>query len=224
MEKVSSIAFVFGLIGLTYFSAADTTTIASAAGTPPELSLEWFSQVDSQPQTVTWTQSQAYTNVSISVTLGGSGFGYAYLTTSLGPGTGLGSEIAEANFFNTETQTDNQLFNSLTLPAGTYYLTLYRPHLGVMPCAWAIMPLNSVTFTAAPGVTIGPSLLSSHSLPTFGVYPPSDDSFNAYAIYSFLYSVTSTPIPEPFGVAGVAGGIVLLLRRRGLSAPVTKGR
>ena len=166
-----------------------------------------------QTLAASWTQASAFDNVSVYATLSGDTSTFtAYLTNSLGPGTTAANEIASASFnkpFGDHTEVN--LFNSLSLPAGTYYLVLSGT---TMTVGWDYDTTPSVT--TAGGVTNNGADASFDTSPS---YPPGR-SF-ATDGDAYLFRVTGTAVPEPaiainlfLGGAILAGFFALRARSR----------
>jgi hypothetical protein len=148
-----------------------------------------------------WTQTQGYTDVNISAALDDlNTFPVAfpnftvYLTTSVGPGTTTAREIAHATvvapLVSPWTSNLTTLFTGLTLPAGTYYLTIYGdpngPALG--PSCW--------TYSNSPALTLDSGVSNIQDLQVLGVaaYPPA--SFFHSLSTEMLMQVTGVPLLE----------------------------
>jgi hypothetical protein len=150
----------------------------------------------------TWRQTQGYANVSISAAIESlNTFPVAfpnftvYLTTTDGPGTTTAQEIAHASVtapvvapWTTNLTT---LFTGLTLPPGTYFLTIYGdpngPALG--PSCW--------TYTNSPVITADAGVSNVQDLQVLGVaaYPPAS-SFHALSTQQ-LIQVTGDALAPP---------------------------
>ena len=126
-----------------------------------------------------WTQTQGYANVNISAALDDlNTFPIpfpnftVYLTTSDGPGTTTAQEIAHATVMAPLvapwTTSLTTLFTGLTLPPGTYFLTVFGdpdgPALG--PSCW--------TYSNSPVITADSGVSNIRDLQVLGVaaYPP----------------------------------------------------
>ncbi len=150
----------------------------------------------------TWTQTQGYANVSISAALDDlNTFPVpfpnftVYLTTSDGPGTTTAQEIAHATVMAPLvapwTTSLTTLFTGLTLPPGTYFLTIFGdpagPALG--PSCW--------TYSNSPVITADSGVSNIRDLQVLGVaaYPPAS-AFHSLSTNQ-LIQVTGNAIAPP---------------------------
>lgn len=132
---------------------------------------------------VTWSQTTTYTGVTITAMLNitdtnpAGAPGTAYLTTSLGPGAA--NFVAPVSFNVPVTQTTPApvtLFTGLTLPPGTYYLTISNATSNNL--GWAFVS-GGGTPTTGSGVTLnggGQGDVQDNAAP--GAYsPPASPTF-----------------------------------------------
>lgn len=171
---------------------------------------------------LTWSQTTTYTGVTIQALLNitdsnpGGAPGTAYLTNSLGPGAT--NVVPPASFVVPPTQTTptlTTLFTNLTLPAGTYYLTISNATSNNL--GWAVD--GASTPSSGPGVTVnGPGQPDKQDNASPGAYsPPASPTFIPASAggsnFVLLFSVTSTP-PAPIPTLsqwGLAGSMLLLM-------------
>ena len=150
----------------------------------------------------TWTQTKGYANVTISAALDDlNTFATpfpnftVYLTTSDGPGTTTAQEIAHATVMAPLvapwTTSLTTLFTGLTLPPGTYFLTVFGdpagPALG--PSCW--------TYSNSPVIAADSGVSNIRDLQVLGVaaYPPAS-GFHSL-ITNQLIQVTGDAIAPP---------------------------
>lgn len=165
---------------------------------------------------VTWTQPAAYSGVAITANLltidGLAAGGTAYLTNSTGPGAA--NVVPPATFTlpagAPETPAPITLFSGLTLPAGTYYLTISN---GSGNLGWAYVYGGAAENTAA-GVTIGPDLQDFGALTA---YPPAAATFGTFpvsaggATHILLFSVTTAVSIDTLSIWGFSVAVALLI-------------
>jgi hypothetical protein len=199
---------LLALVGCLVSNVCADTTIVSVGGTPifNGLSAEIFDW----PYTASWTQTQSYSDVTISTVLQPTGLIDSFLTTSIGPGTDVTSQVASSyGVAGPPTGSSYPILTGLTLPAGTYYLTLWCPRTELPSALWALLPSDSASIVTDTGVTVNPSM-GAPSV-DYPAYPPSG-SFHTLN-YDLLFSVTGTPVPEPM-ITGLFLTLFLLRRRK----------
>ena len=206
------------------------TTIISVTG-PPGLS---FGAGINSSLSASWSASQAYTDVSIAVLVdafivGDTPMATAYLTTRIGPGTTVADEIAQGQFTvplelpicsSSSCGALVTVFSGLSLPSGTYFLTLGPPATGRSSVGW--FPTGEPTLLTDTGVTAGHNFIVREEAMA---YPPAT-AFNTFTLirstgsgeiiitYPLIFTVTgteATPIPEPATYVLCATGWVGLL-------------
>lgn len=207
-------------LALTAIGWADTV-ISVSGGYGSE-----YSVYDTQWLETSWSSTNPYTGVDISADLSGPTAtiisGEAYLTTTIGPGTTPLDQVAATvfTFPNTPSGSMTNLFSNLTLPAGTYYLTVSTSDSSGS-AGWLTTWPSAGTVVTAPGVadngqgeSYGPSYVNP-------LYPPA--STFEYTPSPLLYQVTGTlgasPVPEPSSfiplcMASLSSALTLLWRRR----------
>jgi hypothetical protein len=185
-------------------SASAQVTVVSVTGSPSTCASTGGNLGDPTTGIVTavsWSQTSGYSNVTISAALDDldgptlTQFA-AYLTTSIGPGTTAAQQIATANVtapqVGSPTATLTTIFTGLTLPPGTYYLTIYGsvngPVLG--PDCWTFS-------TGAPTIVTAAGVAGLTDLQVLGVapYPPAS-LFHGVSGQDF-FQVTGTVIAPP---------------------------
>lgn len=177
---------------------------------------------------VSWTLNQTYTNVNVSAWLFGTEQYTAFLTNSIGPGTTAANNVAVpvTNFSQPSDLpfpgTPTQLFSSLTLTPGTYYLIVQALNNNDGGVLWESKAGLSPTFGA--GVTGGEFFHASND-GQFGslnaAFAPASTFAQPSIGGSVYYSVTgdsqssdaATPEPATMAIVG-AGLLVLGLARR----------
>jgi hypothetical protein len=165
-----------------------------------------------------WTQTSAYTDVAISAVVSGvPGDSFtAYLTTQVGPGTTIADEIAEVTLaYPGLTDQSVTLFQGLSLPAGTYYLSLSSTLSSHIPDGWA------TTFSPDVFSDSGVTLNTFQDAIAFaGVYPPAQTLFIPNGVVpngdidGELLQVTGTVMPEPGSSLLLLAGVLGVLIRR----------
>jgi hypothetical protein len=203
MRLLPLLSLVSGL--LLAVSSASAVTVLSVTGVPAQCNSTGGNAGNMATGIVTaksWTQTQGYTNVSISAAIDDlNTFPVpfpnftVYLTTTDGPGTTTAQEIAHASvvapLVSPWTTTLTPLFTGLTLPPGTYYLTIYGdpngPALG--PSCW--------TYSNSPVITADSGVSNIKDLQVLGVaaYPPAS-SFHTLSTQQ-LIQVTGNAIAPP---------------------------
>ncbi len=165
--------------------------------------------------------TNTFTNVGISTSLdkglnntGIPRSGSAYLTTAIGPGTSTSSQIATTTFIFPTTPTVFQLFSGLTLPSGTYFLTLGSPDS--VGGGWDATTIGTLTQTTSPGANFGTNYFANSGNQNT-VYPPGSQ-FTAGLVYTPLFTVTGTPsttssVPEPSSLIMIVSGMFLWLKK-----------
>lgn len=170
----------------------------------------WVVLYSGQAFGVGWTQTQAYEDVSVSARLTGFGrsteTGRAFLTSNLGLGTTSSSEIGFTTLTFPETEEYVTLFTGLSLPAGSYYLSLVG---------------DSPSWGSGWTVSLPPTLAASDGSAltgAFGFFNPSTSFLPSSAVYdggsipNFFVSGTSTAsVPEGGSLTIVFAGACLLL-------------
>jgi hypothetical protein len=210
MGLFTSTALIVVFLACVPSVAFSDTTIVSVSGTPLfDNNVSHFGEIYDWPYSTSWTQSQPYADVTISTVLKPGGPISAFLTTSLGPATDATSQIAVGGFGLPPTGSDYPLLSGLTLPPGTYYLTLWSPPYGAESTLWALLPPDSASIVTDTGAIVNAS--ESARPVDYPAYPPSG-TFHPLSS-DFLFSVTGTPVPEPTTL-GIAGILLLLARRR----------
>jgi len=220
-----------GLAGLLLVSfgfarpaEADNTVVSVSTGSPVPGGVEVDSTEYLQES---WTQSTSFTDVSISALLAGPApfepeSGTAYLTSSVPGAPELVETFVFPNLGSTATPVNLTLFSGLTLPAGTYYLTLSSTDApgGAWIDCYEQPPGSPCTVTLASGVTLAYGA-ASHACPSCG--DPLDPANPPLSFFSpspeddrFMFAVVT---PEPssivlFGSGCLILGLVILGRRR----------
>ena len=201
------VSFVFGIIGCTWAALGSLNaqvTVVQRSG--PQTTA--YSIFANQALGVTWSQASPFTGVSVFATIGGvPGSGFAYLTNRIGPGTtAAANEIASTPVSFPAASTETQLFSGLSLPAGTYYLTLAGNG------SWG--STGTPTVNKAAGVTLFPDYATFTPAP----YPPSSNVFNTST--NLLFRVTAVPESSTtiqflfgFGLVTLLGFRRLIVRR-----------
>lgn len=176
------VSFVFGIAGCVWAALASLNaqvTVVQRSG--PQTTA--YSIFANQALGVTWSQASPFTGVSVFATIGGvPGSGFAYLTNRIGPGaTAAANEIASTPVSFPAASTETQLFSGLSLPAGTYYLSLAGNG------SWGSS--STPTVNKAAGVT----LFADYATFTPEAYPPSSSVFNTST--NLIFRVTAA-VPE----------------------------
>jgi hypothetical protein len=150
----------------------------------------------------TWSQTGAFSGVSVFATIGGGpATGFAYLTNKVGPGTtAAANEIASTPVSFPVASTENQLFSGLSLPAGTYYLTLAGT-----AGSWG--GTNTPTVNKAAGVT----LFADYDTFTPAAYPPSSSFFMGTSTNLIFRVTAAVPESSPAVQFLFGGGLLALL-------------
>ncbi len=168
-----------------------------------------------QALTVGFSTVQDYANVRISAEINGLTTSQytAYLTTDIGPGTTVADEFAST--------TQNlpgfgipltPIFTGLTLPAGTYYLTLFNS----MDTSGGWSSTGAPVISTAPGAShnfSGYFITNDNPLP----YPPAAAYVDLLeeAGRTLIYRVEAVPEPGTIGMVGLAlAGAIAAMRRR----------
>jgi hypothetical protein len=131
--------------------------------------------------------------------------GFAYLTNQIGPGTTAANEIASGAFSFPAASTETLLFSGLTLPAGTYYLTLTVTNSG--SGGW--FGTNTPTATTAAGVTLFPD----YDTFTPAAYPPATSFFTPTST-NLIFRVTAIPESSALIQFLLGGGLIAFLGLR----------
>ena len=196
--------------------AVRASNIISVTGTTPNGQYT-FPVTSTDPALgVSWTSTTAFSNVTISLSLGSSGTASAtaYLTTQIGLGTTLANELASTIFnFPLSDTPSFTIFTGLTLPAGTYYLTLGGLTSGAVGAGlWDGTPSPSVATDS--GVTRN---FDDYPFAHTASYLPANISGNT--TLNLKYSVAGTAVPEPTTTLMlILGGCFLVLARRRLTS------
>jgi hypothetical protein len=175
---------------------------------------------------VTWSQTTTYSGVTITALLSTTDSnpapGTAYLSTSLGPGAV--NFVAPASFIVPATQNTPgpvTLFSGLTLPPGTYFLTISNATSNNL--GWAFVS-GGATPATGPGVTLNgagqidrqdnaaPSFYSPPASPAF--VPASAGGSNFVLLFSAFGNLTTTGVPSLS--APVLLGLAIVLIGSGL--------
>ena len=202
------------LLLLTSF-AVQANNIISVTGPTPN-SQYTFPVTSTDPALgVSWTSTTAFNNVTISLSLGSSGTASAtaYLTTQIGPGTTVADEVASTMFtFPLSDTSSFTIFTGLTLPGGTYYLTLGGLTSGAVGAGlWDGTPSPNVATDS--GVTRN---ADNYPFARSASYLPANISGNT--TLNLKFSVVETAVPEPTTtLMFILGGCFLVLVRRRLT-------
>jgi len=167
-----------------------------------------------------WKQTTGYEGVSISFLGNGvssTATGKAYLTTRIGSGTTVADQIASTTFTpSAGPPSPITLFSGLTLPADTYYLTVFADPGSQI--AWAAT--NSPTTILGPGVSLNFSAADGENLLALGSFAPylpaTEPGFGFQD--NLLLDVTSVPEPSTPSMLVVCGLAAVFWRRRGRRA------
>ncbi len=200
--------------------AAHAAIIVSVSGAPTGTAAAGQQQIS----TAGFTTGQDYSNVSISAVIGGvtTHSVTAYLTTQIGPGTTGGDEIATTTIGLPGPGPNlTPIFAGLSLPAGTYYLTLF--HETDTGASWYHSSAAVVSTAAGSSHDFDGYYITNFPMVPLPAYAPAATfaplmSFDDPPLNSdFLYLVETSEIPEPSTAALVAIAVVGLacLRRRG---------
>jgi hypothetical protein len=143
---------------------------------------------------ISFTTKQSYTGVNIQVSLYPGSQGTAYLTNQTGAGTTSANIRAQTTFTVPSGQNPQvvTLFTGLTLPAGTWYLTLYR--FGAQTTTnfleWDFS--NTPNIVTDSGVTQNSQYIAE--TPNAGLDPtfPPDSQFKSLSSGQLLYQITGT--------------------------------
>jgi hypothetical protein len=161
-----------------------------------------------------WTQTTEYEGVSISFLGNGvssPATGTAYLTTSMGLGTTMADQIASTTFSAPAGPTSPiSLFSGLSLPANTYYLTIFAD--AGSQIEWAAT--NSPITTLGDGVGLNFSAAVGENLLPFGSfdpYPPATEPFFGFQD-NLLLDVSSVPEPSTLSLLAVCCLAAVFLR------------
>jgi hypothetical protein len=159
-----------------------------------------------------WSQTKTYVGVSISAELPSFpppvSSGTAYLTTRIGSGTTPSDQIASTNFaFPPSFSPRITLFSGLTLPPGTYFLTISAAPGSAG--GWETIAEANATFTTDAGVLPQPPAPSSGFFFTNvgSEYPPAAVFFNYQPIHP-VFTVTGAIVPEPSTFALEFAGLI----------------
>jgi len=178
---------------------------------------------------VTWSQTTTYTGVTISAWLdtanGAAAPAMAYLTNSLGPGAAdVVSPAALVVPTGQTTPALTTLFTGLTLPPGTYYLTISNATANNL--GWAFVN-GGASPQAGAGVTLdGPGQVDEQDNAAPGLYsPPASPNFvPAFAggsSYVLLFEARGFPASS---VPAVSDGALLLAALLLLASGLVLGR
>lgn len=182
-----------------------------------------YSQYEEQE----WSQTNSYNFVDISTALfswtPGQTFDIeAFLTTSVG--AGVSSAIASTSFSSStpdNTPVTYLLFSDLTLPAGTYYLTLASTdNNGNNPGAiWPVECASGCPITEAAGVSLLTAGFANTSSGTQNAdFPPASTFVTQSSALNLTItgsaSAAGTPEPCSMAMAAAALGALAFLRRR----------
>lgn len=208
------------LAGITYPAAANTIINTGTGTLGPAVYAQQYEEQG-------WTQTQSYTNVSISVALyswtPGQTFDIqAYLTTAIGSGTttALATDSFSSSTPNS-TPVTYLLFSGLTLPAGSYYLTLASTDsTGSNPGAlWPYECFSGCPLTLDTGVAL---LTQGFANPSSGSENPTFPPASTFATGSTPVNLTVTgapPAPEPASMLLLAAGLGALALRQYRTKP-----
>jgi len=215
-------------------SAAQATTILSVSGpNSGEIAVQLF--FNQQASAVGFLTSIDYINVDISISLTSfSAVGEwdldSYITTQIGPGTTIADEIANASqhvsipsspFSPPLLITPYTLFSGLTLPAGTYYLTVRGTYVSGGSAGWIASPnadLNVVADTGASIVAANLGGIVIDPYPPASLFLDSSSGTNGSGLWFTVTGDAVEGVPEPYTIALCFGGLLVLvggqLRRR----------
>lgn len=196
---------------------ADSVVVSVSNGNPVAGGIEVASTEYAQES---WTQNAGYTNVTISAWLfspiGPNGFltepGTAYLTSSV-PGA---PELVQTFVFPTPPilsadAVSLTLFSGLTLPAGTYFLTLASTDLqgGGWADCFEQPSIPPCTITLANGVSLANASYSHASL-LDPANPPLSGFISTVPDQQFMFAVTGVATPEPGSLVLLCFGCLVL--------------
>ena len=160
---------------------------------------------------VSFTVGDIYTDVILQAFLSeaaSGGGGTAYLTTQLGPGTTIAQQIATGTFSDLDDSGHLvTVLSGITLNPGTYYLVLVGGS-AIGGATWT-SALTPYSITTAPGA----SVVENHFYaPSVGAFPP--DAGYVAGNPLLVFSVSTSPVPEPATAGLVALGALAILRTR----------
>jgi hypothetical protein len=160
-----------------------------------------------------WNQAVGFSGASISFP-GSSGgttvaTGTAYLTTSVGLGTTVADEIAHTRFSVLQGPSSRiTLFSGLTLPASSYYVTIFADPGNQI--SWDAT--NSPVTTLGPGVSLNfPVAVGENNVSNgFDPYPPATQY--VFGIQNNLLIDVNAPEPGSLSLLVLGGVAALILR------------
>ena len=196
---------LFGcLMAAPAFPANAITVVSVAPGSPgsPALSSSQFLMEN-------WTSTVAFTDVTISAFVysedGADTTATAYLTTQTGAGAAWATLVAQASVTlpvgSVGSTPELQLFSGLTLPPGTYYLTLATTD-GSNNEGWLNGDLPTAAVTAT-GVNFNAPAFSNGNTAVNSAYPPATTFSGSYGA-GLAFDVTGEPL-----ASGGAVGLIL---------------
>lgn len=210
MKAVYTIGMA-GLLALSGLASADE--LIMPVGTPSNASTVSATQYNM----VSFTLGSAYEQVDIDASLvttsTAAPTGTAYLTDMAGPGATAANVLAQTTFnFAVVGNLSAELgwvdlFSGLSLPAGTYFLLFAAPFNG----SGAVSISPAMTYTTAPGVTVGAMQFSAGTNQN-AAFPPSSTFVNSGLGNRFFRVSGVIPAPGTAALLGMAG--VMVLRRR----------
>lgn len=185
---VSSVLVAFGI---SVSTQVDAQTVLAVTSDEPS---GWVVIYNGQAFASSWSQTNGFTNVAVSAELSSFGVpgqtGRAYLTRRIGPGTTVSDEVASTQFTFPLDLTYVLLFRNLTLPPGTYYLSM----VGEGPSGSGWFTGCAATVDAADGVLLGLD---------YGIYgiapylPASSGGPHPTIFMRFKVVVETNPPPSP---------------------------
>lgn len=211
--KLSAAVYLAALCALP---AAADTILSTGVGTGGGPALN-----SGQYVTQGWTQTANYTDVDISVALNswspGQGFHIdAYLTNTVGSAT---TPLATDSISDsTPTPVTYLLFSGLTLPAGTYYVTLASTDNNPAGALWPYECLGGCQPVTDTGVILLDQQYADNQ--NHGLLNTSDPYESIFIDGGTPVNITVTGIPllpEPATIVMAAGalGLLAFLKRRG---------
>jgi hypothetical protein len=182
---------------------------------------------------VSWTQTDTYTNVTIDANIAVANgnpseeaTGTAYLMTEIGPGATTAEEVASGPVSvlgNPGINAMTQIFKSLTLGPGTYYLVIDPSDFNMVDSLdWdkATTPTQSFGAGVSDAMTFVADGTAASFVPASSF--TSNDSTPIFSVTGDL-SATPTAAPEPSTTILLACGLAALaIRRKALTRKETR--